>query len=75
MGVCPRVGVMPPSFCSGEAGLASPAGGLAVTLWVSLFCVLRPSEKSWFSLCLHPCPPRMLRVFSATHAQGRHFAL
>ena len=70
MGVCPRVGVMPPSFCGGEAGLASPPRGLAATLRVCPACVLKPSEKSWFSLCLHSCPPRTLRVFSATLGAG-----
>jgi len=46
VGVCPlcaggwwRAGVVPPSLCTGEAGLASPPGGLAVTLWVCPFFV------------------------------------
>ena len=70
MGVCPRVGVMPPSFFSGEAGLASPPRVSAVTLWVCPACVLKPSEKSWFSPRLHSCPQRMLRVCSATLNAG-----
>ena len=48
------------------------------TFTVSTFCVFTPSEKSLFSLCLHPCPPNcwgyLLRPSRREGPLAHHFS-